>query len=456
MHVSAPEDLRGRLVATFEAMLPEYVARVEWSVARLRAERSRALRGLMTAAVRGSRWHRERLGGIDIARITEADLEAVPVMTRADLMEHFDEIVTDRRLSRQQCERHLEGVHGDGYLLGEYHVVASAGSSGQRGIYAYGSDAWATCWASMARFPRRDWASDPTLAGVRRVAAVLAASRPTHVSAAFRLTFSTARNPEHLVPVTQPLDWIVARLNRLQPTELIGYSSVLAQVARQASAGRLGISPRRVAAIAEPLLPQDREAISAAWEVPIGNRYGTSEGVFTGFCGHRNHLPDDLCIVEPVDARGGPIEVGSSSHKVYITNLYNHVLPLIRFELTDEVTVLQGCCPCGSQFRTIADTQGRLDDTFVYPSGVRVHPHLFRSVLAQHQEIVEYQVRQTTSGAEIAMVAESDSETAHIAYEIEHALAVLKLPNPSVTVTRVAALDRQPTGKLKRFLPLPG
>jgi phenylacetate-coenzyme A ligase PaaK-like adenylate-forming protein len=140
---------------------------------------------------------------------------------------------------------------------------------------------------------------------------------------------------------------------------------------------------------------------------------------------------------------------------VYITNLYNHVLPLIRFELTDEVTVLQGCCPCGSRFRTIADTQGRLDDTFVYPSGAMVHPHLFRSVLAQHQEIVEYQVRQTTSGAEIAMVAESDSETAHIAYEIEHALAVLKLPNPSVTVTRVAALDRQTTGKLKRFLPLP-
>src|SRR5690349_11559062 len=120
LHMSVPEDLRGRLVATFEAMLPEYAARVEWSAVRLRAERERALRTLIKAAVRGSRWHRDRLGGIDTARMTEADLEAVPVMTRGDLMEHFDEIVTDRRLSRQLCGRHLERVRGDAYLLDEY------------------------------------------------------------------------------------------------------------------------------------------------------------------------------------------------------------------------------------------------------------------------------------------------------------------------------------------------
>ena len=450
------ESLRERLIATFEGMLPEYLARIEWSAARLQEERSRALRALIAAATRGSRWHRERLAHIDIARMTDAEVEALPVMTKADLMEHFDEIVTDRRLSREACERHLEGLGGDAYLLGEYHVVASGGSTGQRGVYVYGWDAWATCWASMARFPQRDWMSDPELAGVRRVAAVVAASRATHVSAAFRLTFSTARDPEHLVPASQPLDEIIASLNRLQPTELIGYSSVLARIAREASAGRLGISPRRVAAIAEPLLPEARAAIQAAWNVPIGNRYGMSEGVFTGFCGHRNHLPDDLCIFEPVDVEGKPARIRSPSHKVYITNLYNHVLPLIRFEVTDEVTVLDGPCPCGSAFRAIADPQGRLDDTFVFPGGISVHPQVFRSALTQHHQIVEYQVRQTTSGADISIVAEREIDTALVAREIEKALATLRLHQPSVTIKRVAALDRQTTGKLKRFLPLCG
>ncbi len=454
--LSEYEAVRERHVATAEAMLPEYVARIGWPAGRLRAERLRALRALMAVAVRSSAWHRERLAEFDTARMTEADIEALPVMTKSDLMEHFDEVVTDRRLSREICERHLDRLERDAYLFGEYHVVASGGSTGQRGVYVYGWDAWATCWTSMVRFPQRDWMSDPTLAGVSRVAVVVAASKATHVSAAFRLTFSTPRNPEHLLPVSQPLDRIVASLNRLQPTEVIGYSSLLARLAREASAGRLQISPRRLAAIAEPLLPDARAAISNAWDVPIGNRYGTSEGVFAGFCGHRNHLPDDLCIFEPVDVDGNPVSAGSPSHKVYITNLYNHTLPLIRFEVTDEVTLLDGPCPCGSAFRSIADPQGRLDDTFVYPSGVSIHPHVFRSALAEHHQIVEYQVRQTTVGADIDVVAEAEIDTALVTHKIEQALRALSLHQPSVTIRCVAALHRQTTGKLKRFVPLPG
>jgi hypothetical protein len=37
--------------------------------------------------------------------------------------------------------------------------------------------------------------------------------------------------------------------------------------------------------------------IRQASDVPIGNRYGMSEGVFAGFCGHGIHLPEDLCLV---------------------------------------------------------------------------------------------------------------------------------------------------------------
>src|SRR5262249_29112907 len=280
------EARRRRHVADVEAMLPEFVARIEWPESRVRTERQRALRTLLTTAVERSPWHRERLAGIDLGGLGEADIESLPVMTKTDLMDNFDDIVTDRRVTRELCERHLSEATGDAYLLGEYHVVASGGSSGQRGVFVYGWDAWAICWASMMRFPQRDWASDPTLAGVPRVAGVVAASKATHVSAAFRQTFSTARTPEHLIPVSQPLERIVAVLNQLQPTELIAYSSMLARLAREAQAGRLHISPRRVMAIAEPLLPDARAAIRQAWDVPIGNRYGMSEGIFAGFCGH--------------------------------------------------------------------------------------------------------------------------------------------------------------------------
>ena len=430
------------------------MSRIDWPADRIYQERRRALRRLLATAAERSPWHRERLAGIDVAGLS--GVASLPVMTKADLMDNFDAVVTDRRLTRELCERHLQQGAGGAYLLGEYQVVASGGSSGRRGVFVYGWDAWAICWASMMRFPHRDWASDPALAGVDRVAAVVAASKPTHVSAAFRHTFSGSRTPEHLIPVSQPTGQIVAALNRLQPTELIGFSSVLPRLAREAQAGRLRIAPRRVMAISEPLFPEARAAIQPAWDVPVGNRYGMSEGVFAGFCGHASHLPDDLCLFEPVGPAGRPVPDGVRSQRVYVTNLYNHVLPLIRFEVTDEVTVAGGTCPCGSAFRRITDPQGRLDDTFAYPSGVSIHPHLFRSSLGQHRQIIEYQVQQTPRGAEIRVVTDAPLDTAGAAMKIGEALAAVGLEQPDVTITQAAVLARQASGKLKRFIPLPG
>jgi phenylacetate-CoA ligase len=434
--------------------MPGYLRRIDWPADRIQDERLRALRTLLATAAEKSPWHRKRLAGIDVAGLSDTDVESLPVMTKADLMDNFDDVVTDRRVTRELCERHLRQAAGDSYLLGEYHVVTSGGSSGRRGVFVYGWDAWAICWASMIRFPHRDWASDPALAGLGRVAAVVAASKPTHVSAAFRQTFSTSRTPEHIIPVSLPVERIVAALNQLQPTELIGFSSVLPRLAREAQAGRLRIAPRRVMAISEPLLPETRWAIQQAWDVPVGNRYGMSEGLFAGFCGHASHLPDDLCLLEPVDSAGRPVPDGVQSERVYVTNLYNHALPLIRYEVTDEVTVLGGICPCGSAFRRIADPLGRLDDTFAYPGAVSVHPHLFRSSLGQHQQIIEYQVQQTRRGAEIRVVADAPVDTAGLGTMIEEVLAAAGLEQPEITITEIAALDRQASGKLKRFIPL--
>lgn len=122
------------------------------------------------------------------------------------------------------------------------------------------------------------------------------------------------------------------------------YSSFLPHLAAEARAGRLAISPRRVIAISEPLLPEVRAAAAAAWAAPVAIGYGMSEGLFAGCCGHGIHLPDDLCLIEPVDAAGRPAAPGAPSQRIYITNLYNHALPLIRFEVTDELTEAEPNC----------------------------------------------------------------------------------------------------------------
>jgi len=59
------------------------------------------------------------------------------------------------------------------------------------------------------------------------------------------------------------------------------------------------------------------------------------------------HLPDDLAIIEPVDRYGNVVAPGQPADKVLLTNLYNRTQPLIRYEITDAMTVVAGTCECG-------------------------------------------------------------------------------------------------------------
>jgi phenylacetate-CoA ligase len=90
----------------------------------------------------------------------------------------------------------------------------------------------------------------------------------------------------------------------------------------EARAGWLTIAPRRVITMAEPLLPEIRDATQQTWDAPVANMWGTSEGGPTAFGCFRDggmHLSDDLVIVEPVDEHGDPVPPGVRSDRVYLT-----------------------------------------------------------------------------------------------------------------------------------------
>jgi phenylacetate-CoA ligase len=209
--------------------------------------------------------------------------------------------------------------------------------------------------------------------------------------------------------------------------------------------------------MAEPLLAETRRAAEETWQAPVANMWGTSEAGVTAigcFKGTGMHLSDDLLIVEPVDANGNRVPAGVRSHKVYVTNMFNPLMPLIRYEITDEVTLLDEPCECGSVHQRIADIEGRNDDTFVYGDGVSVHPHLFRSILGREPVIFEYQVQQTRTGATIVVCADGAVDIESLTRKLEAALLGSGCPEPTVTVTVVASIPTLDTGKLKRFLTL--
>ncbi len=146
------ETLRRRHAEQYRALAQRYIERIRWTPERLRAERQQQLRMLLRKAKDSSPWHRGRLSRIDPDQATEADLQAIPPTTKEDLMRDFDAILTDQRLSRQMVEAHIDHLEGDAYLLDEYHVVASGGSSGTRGVFVYDWDGWLKCALTMQKW----------------------------------------------------------------------------------------------------------------------------------------------------------------------------------------------------------------------------------------------------------------------------------------------------------------
>jgi phenylacetate-CoA ligase len=83
---------------------------------------------------------------------------------------------------------------------------------------------------------------------------------------------------------------------------------------------------------------------------------------------------------------------------VLLTNLANHVQPLLRYDLGDSITMRPGVCACGSPFPMI-DVDGRRDDIVVLqtPAGrsVRLVPLALATVIEEGAGVHRFQVSQT-------------------------------------------------------------
>jgi phenylacetate-coenzyme A ligase PaaK-like adenylate-forming protein len=448
-------------LAAIAARMPALVERLSWTAEQIRAERQRALRETLAHAKANSSWHASRLSRIEPDTFTEADLQALPIMTKTDVMTHWDAIVTDRRLTLAGCNAHiaakLNGTCKDYYYLGNYQVIATGGSSGVRGVFPWSWDEFIDIACATFRYQVRD---EPpgTLTG-RRLLAVIEAGEIVHGSP---FLFSVPIDPDAPVkwfPASTPIAELVSELNDAQPTQINSFASSLQEIAAEALAGRLKIGPHRVTANSEPLMPETRDAARKAWGVEINNMWGCVEVGHIGIeCdAHEGlHRSDDLIITEFVDHNDRPTADPEAIDRILVTSLFGRTMPLIRYELTDVPVPGDRPCSCGAAFPLIKAVKGRSDDIFVYPGGIHVHPLVFRTPLGQNSRIEQYQVHQTEHGARIGVIATGPVDVAALRNELAEGLAKAGLANAEIEIDLVDTLERhKETGKLRRFIPLP-
>ncbi|HEY3956905.1 MAG TPA: hypothetical protein VGM53_26335 [Streptosporangiaceae bacterium] len=79
-----------------------------------------------------------------------------------------------------------------------------------------------------------------------------------------------------------------------------------------------------------------------------------------------------------------------------ITNLVNRTQPLIRYELSDSVTLAACADPTGMPFRRITSVAGRSDDAITLPAPdgttVTVHPLRLHTPFGAFPDVVQYQI----------------------------------------------------------------
>lgn len=315
---------RGRIL---RAKLAEFERHARLTRAGFEADRLVRFRRHLAFAQQRSPYYAEvlRAHGVDVATATPAD---VPVLTKQVLRERFDDIVTDRRITMAGILEFLARSSDPRDLfLGEFRVLHTSGTSGQRVYLAFSESDWVR---GMAQFLRPEFRPPPGRP-LRPYRIAYFGSTRGHYGGISMATPLGGDALRHVVDIRTyeidaPLSDTLPQLNRFQPDFLLGFVSALKSLAEAQLAGRLAIAPRAVHGGGEAMSGSDAAVLRQAFGGDIRNNYGCNEHLMMGLStpdGGRIVVYDDDLV----------LEIGDDH--VLVTNLYNETLPLFRYRIDD-------------------------------------------------------------------------------------------------------------------------
>jgi putative adenylate-forming enzyme len=410
------------------------------------------------ATLRRFAWERSPFYRRFHAGLENHPLDALPILTKAVMMDNFDDLVTDRAVRLADAEDFLRANAGGDLFRHRYVVLSTSGSTGRRGLFLFDRQEWLTALAMITR--PMAWAG--LTAGVRKPprSAMIASTTPWHYSTRISASLSSRLLPALRLDAAEPLATIVRRLNEWQPDVLAVYPSVLKQLADEQIAGHLRIRLRSVATSAEVLPDETRRRVHEAWGLRVFDTYGATEyAPIAAECAYgRKHLFEDGAIIEIVDDRGRRVPAGVRGDRLLLTIFGRRTQPLIRYELSDMVRPLDGECECGRKFGLIESIEGRVEDVLYFPhrdgraEPVSAHPNVFHQVL-ETVSAAGWQVQQDEHGLSVSLAGLQDPSVCdRLSRSLRQILEMQGAAVGSIRVRAVDALERGPTGKAPLIL----
>jgi phenylacetate-coenzyme A ligase PaaK-like adenylate-forming protein len=268
--------------------------------------------------------------------LNEIRPENFPVLTQAEIDTHFDQIVTNPKIKLQDLIAHAQSHTPDELYLNRFHILKTSGTTGTPHYFlAETKEVIESIAPSVARGPEVQKIKEK-----RRICMLglknSYCSSNQNLNVTNKLWIAKKYVDYQLIPMDQPIEKVIDILNKTQPHVVSGYAKLLLILADAQRAGRLTISPESLESGGEPLLHTDRKYLKDVFNCKVNNHYGSTEGYSMGICRDGEdsmELFEDHIIFEILE------------NKVYITNLHNFTMPLIRFQMSDVLTPIKTYTP---------------------------------------------------------------------------------------------------------------
>ena len=403
-----------------------------WSAERLQQLQNGRLTSLVRHAYANSRYYHRLFNrlGLTPEDITCRDnLQKLPILSKAELRHHFNDIVASNIPHRRIFVDHTGGTTGTPLTL---YIDLDCLQ------YNFALMARAREWAGMNYLPRR-----ASLRG--RLIVPVDQDRPPFWRYN-RMEDQLMLSSYHLS--AENISAYAERLVLFKPRLVDGYPSAIYTLAQLMQLQGLdAFHPQAVMTDSETLLAYQRERIEKHFACRVYDWYGSAELAFSaGQCEQGNiHLNTEFGIVEIIQdgQRASPGEVGH----VVCTGLKNYAMPLIRYDVGDTATLSEGECPCGRSLPLIGSIEGRVEDIIVTPEGRMVGR--LDPVFKEVHNVLEAQIVQESLDTVTVNVVRAESYTDRDSSDLQKALHERLGSRMKVRLVFVDQIPRTRAGKFR-------